>query len=132
VITFYNTWLGLLVELPEGLAEQEQDQQRQLDQMLGIITTDHPDGNLGRMIVGGTFNNTPASPLADKMRAAGFVDPFAGLPLELSATLWRTGIRARVDFLWVRPPLTATSAGVMDTHPSDHRMAVIEVQITRR
>lgn len=132
VITFYNTWLGLLVELPEGIAAQEQDQQRQLDQMLAIITTDHPDGNLGRMVVGGTFNNTPSSPLADRMRAAGFVDPFAGLPLELSATLWRTGIRARIDFLWVRPPLLATSAGVMDTYSSDHRMVVTELQIARR
>ncbi len=132
VITFYNTWLGLLMEQPEGIVEQEQDQQRQLDQMLAIITTDHPDGNLGRMVVGGTFNNTPASPLADRMRAAGFVDPFAGLPLELSATLWRTGIHARIDFLWVRPPLLATSAGVMDTYPSDHRMVVTELQITRR
>lgn len=131
VVTFYNTWLGLLVETPEGLADQEQDQQRQLDQMLGIIAADHPDGNLGRMVVGGTFNNTPSSPLADKLRAAGFVDPFAGLPLELSATLWRTGIRARVDFLWVRPPLLATSAGVMDTYPSDHRMAVVELQLAR-
>ncbi len=132
VVTLYNTWLGLLVESPDGIAELEQDQQQQLDQMLSIIAADHPDGNLGRMVVGGTFNNTPTSPLADRMRAAGFVDPFAGLPLELSATLWRTGIRARVDFLWVRPPLLALSAGVMDTHPSDHRMAVIELQLSRR
>lgn len=132
VITFYNVWLGLLVELPEGIAAQEQEQQRQLDQALSIISADHPDGNLGRMVVGGTFNNTPASPLADRMRAAGFVDPFAGLPLELSTTLWRTGIRARIDFLWVRPPLLATNAGVMDTRASDHRMVVAELQIVRR
>lgn len=132
VVTFYNTWLGLLVETPDGIAELEQDQQRQLDQMLGIIAADHPDGNLGRIVVGGTFNNTPASPLAETMRAAGFIDPFAGLPLELAATLWRTGIRARVDFLWIRPPLLALSAGVMDTHPSDHRLAVVELQLARR
>lgn len=133
VITLYNTWLGLLLEGAGGptLEEQEQDQERQLSEIFAIISTDHPGGNLGRIIVGGTFNNTPTSPLIQKMRNTGFVDPLAGLPLEISATLWRTGLRARLDYLWIRPPLLATRAGVIDSHASDHRMVVIELQIAR-
>lgn len=131
VITVYNTWLGLLLQSPEGIEEQEQDQQRQLNEIFAIIARDHPGGNLGRIIVGGTFNNTPTSPLIQQLRDTGFVDPFAGQPLELAGTLWRTGVRARLDYLWVRPPLLATSALAIDTRASDHRMAVIEVQIAR-
>ncbi len=133
VVTLYNTWLGLLLETPGGLTieEQQQDQERQLNEAFGIISTDHPGGNLGRIVIGGTFNNTPTSPLIQKMRDTGFVDPLAGLPLEISATLWRTGLRARLDYLWIRPPLLATRAGVIDSPASDHRMAVIELQISR-
>lgn len=133
-VTFYNTWLGLLLEGSgdHSLEQQEQDQQRQLNEIFAIIARDHPDGNLGRLVVGGTFNNTPTSPLAQQMRDAGFVDPFAGLPLEFSATLVRTNTQARVDYLWVRPPLLATNALALDTAASDHRMAVIALQISRR
>lgn len=131
VITFYNTWLGLLLQSAEGIEEQEQDQQRQLNETFAFIAGDHPGGNLGRIVIGGTFNNTPTSPLIQQMRDTGFVDPFAGLPIELSGTLWRTGLRARLDYLWVRPPLLATSAIAIANNASDHRMAVIEVQIAR-
>ncbi|MBZ0292872.1 MAG: endonuclease/exonuclease/phosphatase family protein [Anaerolineae bacterium] len=132
IITVYNTWLGLLVDTPEGTEAQEQDQQLQLNEIFGIIASDHPNGNLGRMIIGGTFNNVPTSPLIQQMRDAGFSDPFDGQPRELSYTLWRTGQQARIDYLWLRPPLQKLSAGVMDTNASDHRMPVVEVQIAQR
>jgi endonuclease/exonuclease/phosphatase family metal-dependent hydrolase len=133
VITLYNTWLAFLLESGDGrtIAEQEQDQQRQLNEVFVIISNQHPDGNLGRMVIGGTFNNVPDSPLIAEMRTAGFRDPFAGQPKELTATLWRTGLpHVQLDYLWVRSML-ALGALVMDSAPSDHRMAVVEVQITR-
>jgi endonuclease/exonuclease/phosphatase family metal-dependent hydrolase len=134
VITLYNTWLGFLLETADGrtIEQQEQDQGRQLNELFAIIGTHYPDGNLGRMVIGGTFNNVPDSPLIDQMRKAGFSDPFAGLPLELSATLWRTGLpHVRFDYLWTRSMLPL-GAVVMDTSASDHRMAVIEALITRQ
>lgn len=131
IITVYNTWLGLLVDTTNNPQAQEQDQELQLNEIFGIIAGDHPGGNLGRIVVGGTFNNVPTSPLIQQMRDAGFSDPFEGQPRELSHTLWRTGQQARIDFLWLRPPLQKLSAGVMDTSPSDHRMAVVEVQIAQ-
>jgi endonuclease/exonuclease/phosphatase family metal-dependent hydrolase len=133
VITVYNTWLSFLLAAEDGSIEQpEQEQQRQLNEIFAIIAADHPDGNLGRMLLGGTFNNIPSSPLSQQLRDTGFVDPFAGLPLELSATLVRTGQRAQLDYLWYRQPLLATSAIAIDSHASDHQMAVIELQIVRR
>jgi endonuclease/exonuclease/phosphatase family metal-dependent hydrolase len=132
VITLYNTWLGLLLDTGEdrSIEEQEQDQQTQLNEIFALISSHHPDGVLGRTIFGGTFNNVPDSPLIDQIRSVGFVDTFAGLPPELSTTLQRIGLRARLDYLWIRPPLLLCSAGVMDDMASDHRMAVVEVSIS--
>lgn len=134
VVTVYNTWLGLLLASPDGptLEEQEQDQQVQLNEIFTIITADHPTGNFGRLVLGGTFNNTPTSPLIQQMRDAGFRDPFAGQPPARSYTLDRTNLQARVDYLWLRAPLQEISAGVMENRGSDHRMAVIELQIATR
>jgi endonuclease/exonuclease/phosphatase family metal-dependent hydrolase len=132
VVTLYNTWLGYLLDTGGvTLSEQEQDQIRQLNEIFALIAADHPDGVLGRTVLGGTFNNVPDSPLIAEMRRAGFSDPFAGLPLELSATLVRTGIpAARFDYLWLRN-LSAVGAIVIDNGASDHGMAVAGVQLNR-
>jgi endonuclease/exonuclease/phosphatase family metal-dependent hydrolase len=132
-IAFYNTWLGLLLDLgsEQSLQQQEQDQQTQLNAIFARIATDYPDLNLVRVVVGGTFNNVPGSPLIEQMRVSGFTDPFAGLPSELSATLWRTNARARFDYLWARNVLPL-GALVMQSHASDHRMAVVEILVNRQ
>jgi endonuclease/exonuclease/phosphatase family metal-dependent hydrolase len=132
-VAFYNTWLGLLLDLgnDQTLAQQEQDQQRQLSAIFSRITSDYPDLNRVRIVVGGTFNNVPGSPLIEQMRVSGFTDPFAGLPGELSATLWRTNARARFDYLWARNVLPL-GALVMESNASDHRMAVVEILINRQ
>jgi endonuclease/exonuclease/phosphatase family metal-dependent hydrolase/uncharacterized protein YggT (Ycf19 family) len=129
-ITLYNTWLGVLTESADAtLTQQESDQTRQLTALFNVIAAQHPNGVLGRTVVGGTFHNVPDSPLVAQMRSAGFDDPFAGLPIELSATLWRTGLpRVRFDYLWLRN-LGRLSAGVLDSSASDHRMAVAEVAV---
>lgn len=134
VITVYNTWLGFLLEGNDGrtIEEQEQDQQRQLNEIFSIISAHHPDGNLGRIVVGGTFNNIPSSSLGDQMRRAGFDDPFAGLPPQLGATFERVNYpRTRLDYIWLRA-LGPLGANVIDSRASDHLMAVVEVQITRQ
>jgi endonuclease/exonuclease/phosphatase family metal-dependent hydrolase len=134
VITLYNTWLEFLLETPGArpVEEQEQEQEQQLNEIFSIIAVQHPNGVLGRTVIGGTFNNVPDSPLADQMRQAQFDDSFAGQPADPSMTLWRTGVpHARLDYLWLRN-LTRISAGVMDSNASDHRMAVVEIQVTRR
>jgi endonuclease/exonuclease/phosphatase family metal-dependent hydrolase len=133
VVTVYNTWLGVLTERDdEGLVAQQQDQQVQLAALFGLVRAHHPNGVLGRTIIGGTFHNVPDSPLAQEMRNAGFDDPFAGLTIQLSATLARTGLpQVRFDYLWLRN-LGRLEAGIValpDRQPSDHRMAVALVAL---
>jgi endonuclease/exonuclease/phosphatase (EEP) superfamily protein YafD len=130
IITIYNTWLDpLLIIGPESPTEVlELGQQAQLSQIFNIIRAHHPDGQRGRMVIGGTFNNVPDSDLIQRMRSSGFVDHFAALPLELSATFWRTGQRARLDYLWTWQ-MQVIGANVIDTNASDHRLAVLGIQL---
>lgn len=131
VITIYNIWLDPLLDTSAELTtdEIESSQQQQLSQIFSIITAQHPpDGQLGRTVIGGTFNNVPGSDLIQRMTDSGFTDHFAGIPLELSATFWRTGQRARLDYVWTTR-LQVTQAGVINTNASDHRLAVIEIQL---
>ncbi|MBI1280200.1 MAG: hypothetical protein GC179_18880 [Anaerolineaceae bacterium] len=135
LITLYNTRLEYLLETTENrtVEQEQQDQQRQLSEIFGLLNTTYANDKLGRLLVGGTFNNIPDSPLGDQMRNAGFLDPFAGtgLPEELSATLWRTGYpKVQFDYLWLwRRSLVPIGANTVNTNASDHRMAVIETFI---
>ena len=134
VVTVYNTWLEYLLEVTseDALEEQQQAQQVQLNEIFTIIARHHPGGVLGRTVLGGTFNNVPDSPLLQQVRAAGFSNPFAGYPLELGATLVRSGVtRAVFDYLWLRSLPVDEGALVLDTSASDHRMAVVGVLIER-
>ena len=135
VITLYNTRLEYLLETTENrtVEQEQQDQQRQLSEIFGLLNTTYANDKVGRLLVGGTFNNIPDSPIGDQMRNAGFLDPFAGtgLPAELSATLWRTGYpKVQFDYLWLwRRSLVPVGANTVNTNASDHRMAVIETFI---
>lgn len=133
VINIFNTWLGVLLasETTRTADQQEQEQQQQLSEIFGLITSQFPSDVLGRSrtIIGGTFNNVPDSDLLGRMRASGFTDPFAGVPLDLAATFWRTGQRARLDYLWTTNTLPLEGQLVIATAASDHRLAVIEVRL---
>jgi endonuclease/exonuclease/phosphatase family metal-dependent hydrolase len=134
VITLYNTRLEYLLEFgsQNTLEEQEQAQQVQLNEMFNIIASHHPGGVLGRTVLGGTFNNVPDSPLMQQLRASGFSDPFAGYPLELGATLVRSGVpHAVFDYIWLRNLPIGEGALVLDSAASDHRLAVVSVVIER-
>ncbi len=135
VITLYNTRMEYLLESTENrtVEQEQQDQQRQLSEIFGLLNTTYANDKVGRLLVGGTFNNIPDSPIGDQMRNAGFLDPFAGtgLPAELSATLWRTGYpKVQFDYLWLwQRSLVPVGANTVNTNASDHRMAVIETFI---
>ncbi len=134
VVTLYNVSLSPLLELSNGqtVSDQEQDQQQQLNEIFAVYVRQACNASLGRTIIGGTMYNVPDSPLADQMRNAQFSDPFAGLPLELSATFVRTGFpAARFDYLWTCN-LPSLGAGVLSDPPSDHRLAVADLVLTRQ
>lgn len=138
VITVYNTWLGVLLESGGNrtVVEQEADQRQQLNEIFDILAT-HTTGDQlfrSRTVLGGTFNNVPDSPLVQEILSLGgnpplFTDPFAGLPPDLTYTYWRTGQRARLDYLFITRGLSGFGAQAIDTNASDHRLAVIGVTL---
>lgn len=135
VITIYNTWLSPLLA-GEEIAPQESEQRRQLNQILSIIFNVHyPEGELGRAVLGGTFNTVPDSPLINFLQQeTPFRDPFAGANPLLSFTFERVGIgQARLDYLWLwRENLPEIGANVvLDNDASDHRLAYVGVQLRR-
>ncbi len=134
VLTIYNTSLGLLLQA-ESIEEQEANQRTQLNFILRTIEAhirNDYGGQLGRAILGGTFHNVPDSPLIDVVRQTGFNDPFAGSNIELTTTLLRADRSGRVDYLWLwAQTLPAIGNNVIDSRASDHRMAVVGVQIRR-
>lgn len=133
-ITLYNTWLGVLLD-GESVEEREREQQQQLSQIFSIIEghiVNDYGGQLGRAMLGGTFNNVPNSPLINTIQQTNFSDTFAGSNIINSATLVRTGVRARVDYVWLwEQTLQSSGNGVIDSTASDHRLAFIEVLIRR-
>ncbi|NPV66773.1 MAG: hypothetical protein HPY64_06475 [Anaerolineae bacterium] len=132
VLDVYNTWLGLLYARESSVLElQQQDQWLQLQEVLALIGTDHPGGVVGRVILGGTFNNTPGSALYERLVEVGFSDPFDGLAVDRSATLLRgEAIQLRFDYLWLRNVLP-TGRGVLASDASDHRLAVVEIDLSK-
>ncbi|MFW5708887.1 MAG: endonuclease/exonuclease/phosphatase family protein [Chloroflexota bacterium] len=102
VITVYNTWLEPLLDTGGALSVEEMQvsQNEQLTDILTTIARHHPDGRLGRMIIGGTFNNVPDSDVIRRLLEVGFDDPFSERPPELVVTFQRTGVRARLDYIW--------------------------------
>ncbi len=133
-ISVYNTWLGVLLEgVGSGsLSAQEQDQQRQLGEVLAWMLT-HGNGNLngiGRYVLGGTFNNVPSSDLiATLNRIPGLTDPFADENPINATTFRQVGRSARLDYVFTN--MLALGRLVLDTAASDHRLAVVGVSIGR-
>lgn len=129
----YNAWLGFRVAQRDGqpIPEGEQDQNRQLDTLLRWIAGRHGPAWNGRIVLGGTFNFPPDSPLYRALNNPVFKDPFAGLRTEDTMTVFLVdGTAARYDYLWTAN-LPLNSAGI-DHSPeaanaSDHRSAVIAV-----
>jgi endonuclease/exonuclease/phosphatase family metal-dependent hydrolase len=133
VIKLYNTSLGLLL-VGDSVEAQEANQRAQLNFIITTIRA-HIDsdynGQLGRAILGGTFNNVPDSPLLQTLTQTGFVDPFAGAPREKSDTVIRIEGSARLDYLWIwSDTLTSTGYGVITENlSSDHRLAFVGIAI---
>ncbi len=129
----YNAWLSFRVAQRDGMPvpEGEQDQNRQLDALLRWIAAQHGPAWADRIILGGTFNFPPESPLYDALSNPVFKDPFAGLRVEDTMTVYLVdGTAARYDYLWTAN-LPLNSAGI-DHSPeaantSDHRSAVIAI-----
>ncbi|MBP8973619.1 MAG: endonuclease/exonuclease/phosphatase family protein [Anaerolineae bacterium] len=137
----YNAWLGFRVAERDGqpIPEGEQDQNRQYRQMLDWIAAWHNPAWNDRIVVGGTFNfgpdsplyRGPDSPLYAALGNPALQDPVASLRAEEAMTVFLVdGTAARFDYLWTyRLPLTGA---MVDQSPeaartSDHRSTIVAV-----
>jgi endonuclease/exonuclease/phosphatase family metal-dependent hydrolase len=130
VITLYNTELGFLLQ-GEDIEVQEANQENQILAIIGTFEQHRQNGQVGRALLGGTFNNVPSHPVLNHLRDYGFTDPFAGANITLSYTLNRTNYElARLDYLWIwEQSLPELGTGVIPTVASDHRGAWVEFEI---
>jgi len=104
--------------------------------LLDWIATAHGPDWTDRILLGGTFNFGPDSPLyrvlrMDNLTNPGIVDPFASLRTEEAMTVFLVnGTAARYDYLWTfNLPLIGMA---IDQSPeaaqaSDHRPAIVAV-----
>jgi endonuclease/exonuclease/phosphatase (EEP) superfamily protein YafD len=107
----YGIWMGL----------SDEDTLRQIDEALAFIDPASPAS------FGGDFNARPEDPEIDRVRAAGFADPFDLLGIQDPApTSPAIDPQTRIDFVWLRG-LIPQGAWVSESLASDHRMVVVEV-----
>lgn len=142
----YNAWIGFREALRDGqpVPEAEQDQNRQMETLLSWIAERHRPAWADRIVLGGTFNFGPESPWYVTLNNPVFEDPFAGVRLEDTMTVYLVdGMAARYDYLWTanlpltqgdipKPAVGALNdyARLMNTlieHTSDHRLAIVAV-----
>jgi endonuclease/exonuclease/phosphatase family metal-dependent hydrolase len=129
----YNAWLGFREAQRNGqpVPDGEQDQNIQLQTMLNWIAANHAPAWTDRIILGGTFNFGPDSPLYTALDNLGLLDPFVGLRFEDTMTVYLVdGTAARYDYLWTfNLPLTgaAIDHSAEAANASDHRAAIVAV-----
>ncbi len=129
----YNAWLGFRKLQANGqpVPENLQDQNVQFDTLLRWVAAQQGPEWKNRIVLGGTFNFGPDSPLYLKLGQSLLRDPFAGLRVEDSMTVFLVnGTAARYDYLWTAN-LPLNSAGIDHSleaaNASDHRSAIVEV-----
>ena len=110
----FGIWMGL----------SDEDTQGQIREALAFIGDRSPAG------FGGDFNARPGSPVYRSVVENGFLDPFPALGLE-PAPPTSPAVRPeeRIDFVFLRD-LAPRKAFVSDSLASDHRMVVVEVDLT--
>ena len=110
-IHVFGTWLGLA----------DEDTMGQVDEALTFIGDRNPAS------FGADFNAELDSPEIERIKDAGFADPFELLGISPAPfTSPAIDPESRIDFVFVRD-LIPVDAWVPDSLASDHRMVVVEV-----
>ena len=113
-MNLFGLWLGL----------SDEDTQRQIDEALAFV------GDRSPAALGGDFNAEPGSPVYEAVRAAGLLDPFLALGIDPAPlTSPAAHPTERIDYIFLRD-MSARQASASSSLASDHRMAVVEVDLT--
>lgn len=81
-----------------------------------------------RTVVGGDFNAEPGTATIERMRAAGWTDAWEACGEGEGFTFSTESPVKRIDYLFLAPGLTCTSAEVLVTRASDHRPLLVVVR----
>jgi endonuclease/exonuclease/phosphatase family metal-dependent hydrolase len=110
----FGIWMGL----------SDEDTLRQIEEALAFL------GDRAPAAFGGDFNAEPDSPVVERVLAAGLHDPFADLDID-PAPLTDPAVDPdkRIDFVFLRGA-TPRQAWVSTSLASDHRMVVVELDLT--
>jgi endonuclease/exonuclease/phosphatase family metal-dependent hydrolase len=136
MLDIYNTQLSLIFR-SETLAVEAQ-QQDQDTQMLQIFEYIEQNGSTSRkLLLGGTFNHTPADKIYTVLGQRNYIDPFAGLSAERSKTLRLVSQPpVRVDYVWLYCPqqgapncLQPVGVSIVPQLFSSHNLALVELQL---
>jgi endonuclease/exonuclease/phosphatase family metal-dependent hydrolase len=126
----YNAWLGFREAERDGqpVPDDQQDQKRQLTDLLNWIAARHSPNWTDRILLGGTFNFGPDSP---RYAEVPMIDPFRDLREENAMTVYLVdGSRARYDYLW---SFNVPFNGILIDNSreagnaSDHRSAILSI-----
>jgi endonuclease/exonuclease/phosphatase (EEP) superfamily protein YafD len=110
----FGIWMGL----------SDEDTLRQIEEALAFL------GDRAPAAFGGDFNAEPDSPVVERVLAAGLHDPFADLDID-PAPLTDPAVDPdkRIDYVFLRGA-TPRQAWVSTSLASDHRMVVVELDLT--
>jgi endonuclease/exonuclease/phosphatase (EEP) superfamily protein YafD len=107
----YGIWMGL----------SNEDTLRQINEALDFTGTNSP------ATFGGDFNAEPDSPVVQAVLQAGFADPFVALGIDPPPpTDPAIDPQIRIDYVFTRH-LKPSSAEVLPSLASDHRMVIVEM-----
>ncbi len=102
----YGVWIGL----------NPSDAERQVEQALEFI------GEQSVVAFAGDFNLEHGDPPIERIKGAGFIDPFQALGMDPPPpTVPAIEPTRQIDFVWLRG-LTPSGAAVSDSLASDHRL----------
>jgi endonuclease/exonuclease/phosphatase family metal-dependent hydrolase len=110
----FGLWMGL----------SDEDTRRQIDEALDFV------GDRSPAALGGDFNAQPGTPVVEAVQAAGLIDPFDALGIR-PAPPTSPAVRPveRIDYVFLRG-VSVRQAEVSGSLASDHRMVVVEVDLT--
>jgi endonuclease/exonuclease/phosphatase family metal-dependent hydrolase len=111
----FGVWMGL----------EDEDTQTQIEEALAFV------GDRTPASFGGDFNAQPGSPVYIAVKNADFLDPFPALGIVPAPdTSPAVNPQERIDFVWLRT-LPPAQARVSESLASDHRLVVVEVDLSQ-
>lgn len=104
---------------------EDQFRRQEVEGVLAVAERLRADG---WAVVGGDFNAEPGTATIERMRAVGWKDAWETCGNGAGHTFSTESPVKRIDYLFLSPGLTCTSARVLESTASDHRPLLVVVR----